>query len=119
MAESTFPPSALGSGTVADQMPPVGLPDARTLSEPQVRGRACVWCTIPLTTSTAVDLGVQAAGAHGSPTVWFPRACQPCALRHFYRALLDHAQICEQCADNPTRCVEGTALRGMLKEVRR
>ncbi|MFD0555290.1 hypothetical protein ACFQ0X_43525 [Streptomyces rectiviolaceus] len=119
MAESTFPTSAAERGTVADRMPPVGLPDARTLSEAQVRGHACVWCTVTLTTSTATDLGVRDAGEHGSPVCWFPRACQICACRHFYRALLDHSQTCEQCADDPSRCVEGIALRRMLKEVRR
>ncbi|MCX4667385.1 hypothetical protein OG453_12040 [Streptomyces sp. NBC_01381] len=36
-----------------------------------------------------------------------------------YKALLDHTQGCEQCADEPARCAEGSALRRTLKEARR
>lgn len=119
MAESTGPESTAGSspGTLAVQ--PAQVPDPGTLSVAQTCGRACVWCAAPLVTETAVELGRRSAAKFGTAFVWFPRSCRLCAVRRAYRALLDHAQNCEQCADSPARCAEGHALRQVLKGVRR
>ncbi|MDH6189103.1 hypothetical protein M2168_002135 [Streptomyces sp. CZ24] len=50
------------------------LPPVEALSELQLRGSACVWCTAPLSCAAGVDLG-----ARPYPDVphiwWFPRAC--------------------------------------------
>lgn len=120
MGESTGPvPSARsGAGSTLDA-PPVQLPDPDELSEQQVRGRACVWCAVALNNSTAHDLGVREADAHGSPASWFPRSCRPCAVVAAHKAHLDHTEKCLQCYDNPARCTDGQALRQTLKEVRR
>lgn len=95
------------------------VPDPGTLSEPQVRGRACVWCAVTLCTTTAVDLGQRDGEFHGTAARWFPRGCHPCALRHVYPAQLDHTQRCLQCADDPACCADGTWLRLAMRQARR
>ncbi|WP_371528362.1 hypothetical protein OG302_22230 [Streptomyces sp. NBC_01283] len=99
---------------------PVPLPDVSTLSETQVRGRACVWCAVALNNSTAIDLGVRAIEAHGGSSAhWFPRSCRHCSIAHAYRALLDHTEACEECNSTPSRCTEGAALQLSLRMLRR
>lgn len=97
----------------------VALPDPAGLAEEQVCGRRCIWCAANLDNTTAADLGAREVDAHGSITPWFPRCCPPCGRTHIYSALLDHTQRCEQCADDLTRCPDGTALRCVLRTVRR
>lgn len=99
---------------VAHRVPPV-----EGLSVAQTCGRTCVWCAVVLTTETAVDLGTRSERRFDTDFVWFPRGCRVCAEAHAYRALLDHTQSCEQCADEPALCREGHTLRQVLKEVRR
>lgn len=119
MGETTGPGSAARSspGTLTAQ--PVEVPDPAKLSVPQTCGRACVWCAAPLVTETAIELGSRSVRRFDTDFVWFPRTCRLCAIRHAYRALLDHAQQCDQCAADPARCTEGTARRLALKVVRR
>ncbi|MET9545710.1 hypothetical protein ABZY36_10430 [Streptomyces sp. NPDC006627] len=96
------------------------LSDPAELAEDQVCGRRCVWCAASLNTAIAVDLGERReVSAHGSTSSWFPRCCRPCGFEHIYRALLDHTQSCEQCADDLTRCRVGTGLRMAMRTVRR
>lgn len=102
----------MATTTHADRPEP---PDPGTLTVAQTCGRACVFCGSALSTETAIELGARTEGGF----TWFPRSCRLCAVRPAYRALLDHAQKCEQCADNPTRCAEGSELRHALSEVRR
>lgn len=99
--------------------PPALLPDPMDLSEAQIRGADCVWCAETLTPETAVDLGEKVAEAYGIAAHWFPRACRDCVGPQTYRALLDHAQTCEQCADDQSRCETGKALREAVREARR
>ncbi|WP_415947751.1 hypothetical protein [Streptomyces sp. KLOTTS4A1] len=54
------------------------LPKLSELSAPQIRGRACVWCSIILAAGNAVDLGPQHARRAGMRFAWFPRACNDC-----------------------------------------
>lgn len=120
MAEITGPTSGAGPGSGNTlEAPPLQVPDPGGLSEQQVRGRACLWCAVALSNTTAIDLGVREASAHGTHTRWFPRSCRPCAILAAYTALLDHTQNCEQCADEPALCIEGSALRLTLKAMRR
>ncbi|TGB09782.1 hypothetical protein [Streptomyces sp. MZ04] len=115
MSREAGPP---GNGTVERAVhPPV--PPVEGLSVAQTCGRACVWCAVTLTTENAVELGTRSEQRFDTDFVWFPRSCRLCAEPHAYRALLDHIQNCEQCADETARCVEGHALRQTLKEVRR
>ncbi|MFD4483221.1 hypothetical protein ACFWPU_44935 [Streptomyces sp. NPDC058471] len=118
MAENTSPLTTAGSGPIDHRLPPVDLPDVHSLSEPQVRGRACVWCAVTLATPIAVDLGVQEPDA-GRHIRWYPRACRDCIGYRLYLAQLTHVQTCEQCADDPARCSQGTVLRRWLREARR
>lgn len=90
-----------------------------TLTQAQVRGAACVWCAVMLRTTTAIDLGPREAEFHGSVARWFPRGCRSCTLQSTYLALLEHAQSCDQCEDNPARCEAGRRLRRAVKEARR
>ncbi|GAA3099213.1 hypothetical protein ACFQ0X_08180 [Streptomyces rectiviolaceus] len=106
-----------GNGAVertVHSVPPVG-----GLSVAQTCGRACVWCAVVLTTENAVELGTRSERRFDTDFIWFPRGCRFCAEPRAYRALLDHIQSCEQCADETGRCTEGHALRQRLKEVRR
>jgi hypothetical protein len=45
------------------------------LSEEQVRGSACVFCSVRLDNGDAVDLGERPAARAGQNIRWFPRAC--------------------------------------------
>ncbi|MEU9089940.1 hypothetical protein ACIOEW_23750 [Streptomyces sp. NPDC087901] len=53
------------------------LPTLGSLSPPQRRGAACVWCAAALTTTTAVDLGARPE-REGSSVFLFPRRCRTC-----------------------------------------
>lgn len=105
--------------TTSGESASVDLPRVDTLTQAQVRGRACVWCSVALSNATAVNLGERTVDAHGSRTHWFPRACRPCAKTNVYKALLDHTQSCEQCNDTPALCEAGSSLRATLKVARR
>ncbi|MFF8645871.1 hypothetical protein [Streptomyces sp. NPDC015345] len=99
---------------------PIELPAPSGLAEDQLCGRRCVWCAASLNTAITVDLRERReVSAHGSTSSWFPRCCRPCGFEHIYRALLDHTQSCEQCADDLTRCRVGTGLRMAMRTVRR
>lgn len=57
---------------MSDALP---LPPIGSLSEPQVRGTACVYCGVVLDNESAVDLGERTARQGGATRRWFPRAC--------------------------------------------
>jgi hypothetical protein len=97
---------------------PLPLPGVDDLSEEQLRGAYCVWCGVPLTSDTAVDLGERRVRLLDSHVTSFPRACRACAGPRIYRALLTHTQTCGQCADDQTQCEMGTALRNAVRETR-
>lgn len=120
MGEITGPGPGVrsGSGSTLDA-PPLKLPKPGSLSEQQVRGRACVWCAVALSNATAHDLGMRTMRRLDSEFAWFPRSCRPCADIAAYKALLDHSENCLQCYDNQARCAEGSALRRTLREARR
>ncbi|MFE6155658.1 hypothetical protein [Streptomyces sp. NPDC057889] len=120
MAETTdHTTTARGStGLAAEFLAPLLL-DPEVLTEPQIRGRYCVWCAVTLGADSAIDLGERSASFHGTVARWFPRSCRPCALQHVYPAQLDHTQNCEQCTDDPTVCAHGTWLRLVMRQARR
>lgn len=95
------------------------LPAVSDLSEPQVRGANCVWCGIVLASDMVVDLGPRPAQRAGEPVTWFPRSCRPCMGKRAYRALLDHAPLCERCVDDASGCGTGVGLRRLMREARR
>lgn len=97
----------------------IPVPAVDSLSVAQTCGRACVWCAVTLATETAVELGRRSTPRFGAAFEWFPRSCLQCAAWHVYRVLIEHAQSCEQCADDPACCAEGSALRTTLKAARR
>lgn len=100
-----------------------GLPPVTGLSEPQVRGKACVWCAVILN-NTAIDLGTQEAQFAGSTAHWFPRSCRHCNIRKAYEALLDHLNGCADCTTDAERgtdakaCEDGRVLRQTWREAR-
>ncbi|NMI57113.1 MULTISPECIES: hypothetical protein [unclassified Streptomyces] len=106
------------AGTSTSVLDLLDIPGIADLSEQQVRGAACVWCEAPLTSDTAVDLGERRVSLLDSHITTFPRACRDCAAPRLYRALLDHTQRCEQCADDQSQCETGTALRDAVREAR-
>lgn len=73
------------------------LPEPDTLTEAQLCGRACVWCWVPLSNDTAIDLGERTSDAHGTAASWFPRACLDCVQPHVVQTAQHHALTCEQC----------------------
>ncbi|QQC89819.1 hypothetical protein [Streptomyces alfalfae] len=89
----------------------VPLPDVQELTQPQVCGRACVWCAVALDNTTAIDLGAREVDAHGSVTRWFPRCCGPCGRRHFRDAFTAHRAGCSTCSAIPW-CITGKRLFG-------
>jgi hypothetical protein len=83
------------------------LPDPAKLTEPQRRGSDCLWCRVPLTAVTAVDLGERRHPLH-----WFPRCCPACIRsqdRH-------HVSRCETCVEEPGACETAAALRQLVRE---
>jgi hypothetical protein len=98
------------TGTI-DAFALLAIPDPGTVSEAQVRGKACVWCAATLVAETAVDLGPRRKPVLDSSHQWFPRGCRTCTAAYALRALHDHAPRCEQCTDDPACCDAGRALR--------
>ncbi|MGW6356664.1 hypothetical protein ACWFR5_16095 [Streptomyces sp. NPDC055092] len=120
MAETTDHITSARGATALAAEPLAPLPpNPEMLTEPQIRGRDCVWCAVTLGAGSAIDLGERSASLHGTVARWFPRSCQPCALRHVYPAQLDHTQNCEKCTDDPTACAHGTWLRLVMRQARR
>ncbi|MFD4477567.1 hypothetical protein ACFWPU_15845 [Streptomyces sp. NPDC058471] len=120
MAEITGPASAARSGSSDTlDVPPLELPEPGSLSDQQVRGRACVWCAVALSNATAYDLGVRDTDAHGSAARWFPRACLPCASTHLCAASEEHRKDCEQCATSLPWCTTGQRLFGAAMRIHR
>lgn len=95
---------------------PVLLPPSGDLTEAELCGRCCTWCSAPLVGDASVDLGERndETGRH-----IFPRGCPPCTVLHAHRQLLNHAGSCEQCADDGARCQASSGLRRALREGRR
>lgn len=98
----------------------LAIPGIAGLSEHQVRGMACVWDGITLTSATAVDLGTQSASRAGEPVSWYPRACRGCVALQAHRALLTHATTCTVCAREETAgaCEIGRGLYRLVREYR-
>ncbi|GGY73011.1 hypothetical protein ACWDE9_35605 [Streptomyces olivaceoviridis] len=105
--------------SAADALTLLPLPKFNALSQDQVRGIACIWDGVPLSTATAVDLGERRVKQFGQHTSWFPRACRPCALKQAMAALVDHGQSCEQCIDDHNLCTTGLGLVRAVREARR
>ncbi|OON72617.1 hypothetical protein B1H18_29020 [Streptomyces tsukubensis] len=57
------------------------LPRLPDLSDPQIRGAACVWCGVGLIAGQVVDLGERPCRWLTHKASWFPRACTSCAGR--------------------------------------
>lgn len=95
------------------------FPSLDELSEEQVRGTACVWDGIPLSTATAVDLGERKVKLLDGAISMFPRGCRPCTAKAAHKALLAHAGSCEQCVDDAGSCETGQALIRISREARR
>ncbi|GHA28543.1 hypothetical protein GCM10010372_30390 [Streptomyces tauricus] len=95
------------------------LPAPETLSEPQMCGRACVWCGDALSNDTAVDLGVRTAEVHGITADWFPRTDKRCVGGKAYAQLFVHAVSCEPCRETAAGCDTAVALRRLMREGRR
>lgn len=93
-------PTTQGSDAPTGALALLPLPEPDTLTEPQLGGRACVWCWVPLTIDTAIDLGERGASAHGTTAAWFPRACRDCMQPHIVQTAQFHARTCEQCVDD-------------------
>ncbi|MEU6219309.1 hypothetical protein ABZ845_17600 [Streptomyces sp. NPDC047022] len=99
------------SGGVLEML---ALPALDGLTEAQTRGAVCVWHGGErLTAETAVDLGEQTAPR------WFPRGCRDCVAGRAHRGLLEHASLCEQCADEAAECPIGRGLYRLVRECRR
>lgn len=90
------------------------LPDLATLSEPQVRGRACVWCAIILD-ATAIDLGPRPLKRLDVAAQWFPRSCHPCTVAKTDKALVAHLNLCRPCNMRGGSCAVGDELRAAVK----
>ncbi|MGW4730556.1 hypothetical protein ACWEQC_15550 [Streptomyces shenzhenensis] len=73
------------------------LPPIRNLTEDQVCGRACVWCTKRLTTGTVMSLGPRRRPGTESGACWYPRGCTTCVRAEARRVATLHARTCSTC----------------------
>lgn len=55
------------------------IPPLDSLTVPQQRGRACVWCATPLDPDARVPLGEHRYRLCGQLLTWLPHACHTCA----------------------------------------
>ena len=98
------------------------LPEWADLSEPQVRGKACVWCAATLHNGSAVDLGTRRIPVLDGHLRTFPRACRPCTRAHIIKTEAAHRATCEQCVtaaasvEEATACDTAQALHHLLQE---
>ncbi|MEU0076164.1 hypothetical protein ABZ027_42580 [Streptomyces sp. NPDC006332] len=92
------------------------LPALDGLSQEQVRGAACVWCSEGLDTGTAVDLGERRHKHLDGHYSTFPRACRRCAGEAAVRVVRDHAPYCELCVKNAAECDTGRVLVRLIRE---
>lgn len=95
------------------------LPDWADLSEPQVRGKACVWCAVILATATAVDLGTRRIRVLDGHLTTFPRACRTCMRAHALKTEAAHKATCEHCAtsvDTADACDTAQAVHRLVQE---
>jgi hypothetical protein len=78
MAETTDRITSARGATAlaADPFAPL-LPNPEMLTEPQIRGRDCVWCAVTLGAGFAIDLGERSASFYGTVARWFPRGPVP------------------------------------------
>lgn len=108
-----------GTSTPAlDALALLTLPGFDSLVERQVRGAACVWDGIPLTSAAAVDLGPREVQQLDVERTWYPRGCRRCVHDVALRELHIHAPDCKLCGST-TRlddCRTGTALRRLMRE---
>lgn len=96
----------------------LALPGFNDLTERQVRGADCIWCSTLLTAESAIDLGERRHRRLDGHFSTFPRACRRCTHDAVYRLLLDHAPLCEQCTDDASSCETGIGLRRLMRECR-
>lgn len=92
------------------------LPNARRLSDGQLRGALCAWCATTLTGATARDLG-ERPGPDGITI--FPRGCGDCVHREAVRVSSLHTRTCRRCIKNTEACPDRRALRDLALEGRR
>jgi hypothetical protein len=113
------PEPAVTSGLpIREALALLPLPSLDGLTEPQVRGTACVWDGVPLLRVAAVNLGPRPKKRLGQPWQWFPQACPRCVREAAIRALREHHGMCEQCTDDATICRIRRALEQLAREGR-
>jgi hypothetical protein len=105
--------------SITDALSLLPLPGVADMSQEQVRGSACAWCSTPLTTASAVDLGERPLRRLDGAVTMFPRSCLPCSGTKAMSALQVHTAACEQCVDDVSCCGIGMALLRMMREARR
>lgn len=96
----------------------LSLPPLDGLTVRQVRGASCIWCDLPLTAETAVDLGERRHKRLDGHYSTFPRGCHRCTGRAALAALHDHAPDCTVCTDNAAGCDVGAVLLRMIRDGR-
>ncbi|MFH9822995.1 hypothetical protein [Streptomyces bobili] len=111
-------PAETASTPTVDAHALIMLPPLDGLSEEQLRGAACIWCSEGLTTDTAVDLGERRHRRLDGHYSTFPRGCRTHGHRAMVQAIHDHAGMCEQCVDAPETCDLGMALVRLEKAAR-
>ncbi|MFJ9535757.1 hypothetical protein ACIRPX_00660 [Streptomyces sp. NPDC101225] len=89
------------------------------LSGDQVRGRACVWCGVPLNAETSVALGARVARGDGAAPA--AGGCRRCVAARAHRGLFSHGSACELCADEESAkaCAVGRGLYRLVRKHRR
>lgn len=106
--------------TPTDTTDGLPLPSLDTLSEAQVRGKACVWCTGTLNNGTAIDLGARPVKYAGRATTsWFPRGCRRCTAIEVVGPLDAHTASCVACNTLGGICSTGGWLASLRRQALR
>lgn len=95
----------------ADGLEMLPMPQAVTLTDVQIDGAVCVWCS----GTPELKLGPRISVVGGSLSRWWPRACRSCVAREAGRVYAVHIRSCQRCTGR-AYCLDGRALHALTVE---
>lgn len=92
----------------------LAMPKTYTLTDEQIEGTVCVWCTKQLG-DTGLRLGPRIRVAGAGVQRWLPRSCRPCASGEAARVYRIHIRACARCSHGEY-CPDSVALHKLALE---
>jgi hypothetical protein len=86
----------------------LAMPRTHTLSEEQMEGRQCVWCSGPDT----IDMGPRLSTFRGRLHPWRPKGCEDCTRAAAQRSFNLHIRSCARCS-RVQYCQDARALHAL------